>query len=184
MWMSHVTHEWVISQIEWVVSQIEWVLLKIEWVMSKSEWVMSQIEWVMSHMNESCHRLNEPCHTWMSHVTDWMSHVTHKWVMSHIWNESCHTWDMSHIWRCHVTHVLSRMNKSCHTYKCVMHVTHMNVSCMSHIWIGGTGWRRRIGSLIFMRRIPYLLTHTHTHLWRRIPYPDMGWPRSVGSIKL
>ena len=61
-WMSHVTHEWVMSHMH----------------ESCHTW-MSHVthEWVMSHMNESCHT--------------WMGHVMHEWIMSHM-NESCLTW--------------------------------------------------------------------------------------------
>ena len=77
--MSHVTLEWVMSQLN----------------ESCHTW-QSPHEWIMSLLNESCH-------TWMSHVTHawvmshmneschtWMSHVTHEWVMSHM-DEPCHT---------------------------------------------------------------------------------------------
>jgi len=47
---------------------------------------------------------------------------------------------MSHIWMSHVTH----KNESCHTYKWVK----------SHIWTSHTGWRRLIGSFIFIGHFP------------------------------
>jgi len=100
IWMSHVTYEWVVSQ------------------MNESFHIwMSHVtyEWVMSHMNESCHiwmsrvtyewvisHMNEACHIWMSHVTyEWvmshmdksrhirMSFITYEWAMS-CRNEPCH----------------------------------------------------------------------------------------------
>ena len=61
--------------------------------------------------------------------------------MSHVAqvNESCHAyaWVTSHEWISHVTH----LNESCHTHEWVM--SHMN-----------TGWRRRIGQLIFIGHFP------------------------------
>jgi len=80
----------------------------------------------------------------------------------------------SHLCSSRVTH----MNESCHTYERAMshiwtsHVTHMNESChtyervMSHIWASH-------------------VTHTNEscHTYERV-MSDMGWLRSVGSIKL
>jgi len=77
-WMSHVTHEWVMSQ-AWIchVTHMKeschtWIqmLRFVRWLSHRanSEWVMSHT-WMshVTHMNESCH--------------------THEWVMSHM-NES------------------------------------------------------------------------------------------------
>ena len=56
-------------------------------------------------------------------------------------NEACHTydWGMWHIWMRHVIH----LNKSCHTYE--WGISHI---LMSHVT--RAGWRRLIGSLIFI----------------------------------
>ena len=75
MWMSHVTHEWVMSHI----------------------W-MSHV----THMNASQCFIGECASKPMSRM--WMSHVTHmneschtyEWVMSHIWRVGPHIW-MSHV---------------------------------------------------------------------------------------
>jgi len=65
-WMSHFTHEWVMSHMD-----------------------ESCHTWMWQHSLEAATRhINGSCHTWMSHVT-------HEWVMSHM-NESCHTWMRQH----------------------------------------------------------------------------------------
>jgi len=104
-WMSHVTFDWVTSDINVPSSHVRY-------------------EWVMSHMNETCHIetsrvwmygwMNESCDIWWSHVIShcvmsrlndlvrhewvvsemnesrdtWMRHVTYEWVTSHIHRKS------------------------------------------------------------------------------------------------
>ena len=143
IWMSHITYEWVISQVS-ESNHIRMSHFTYEWVTSHTKesyhiW-MSHVthERVISHMNESRHiwmshisHMNESCHIWMSHVTHEWSHMNesyhvttwyesvHEWVMSHI-NESCH------IWMCHVSYewVISHMNES--------HITHEWVISRNH----------------------------------------------------
>ena len=97
-------------------------------------------EWVMSHMNESCH-------IWMSHVTYerlicvafedfyWPSpaHVRMTIAMNHV----AYEWVMARIWMSGVMAHIQMRRETCH---------HMP----AHV----TGWRRLIGSLIFIRHFP------------------------------
>ena len=149
LWMSHVTWEWVMSQMHATCHVNELVMPQI-WV--SSIWrVMSRVneschmgmchvtdECVMLHKNKPCHRFERvTCECVMSHVNElchiWMSHVTYKCVMSHI-NESHRIW-MSHVGMCRVTYewVMSHTNESCHirtshvAYKWV--ILRMNTSC-------------------------------------------------------
>jgi len=107
IWMSHVTHEWVISHIYRSGKNSQ-----------KSDphmyvWNNSFI----SHIIEKCHM--------------WISHITHEWVISHIYRsgKNCpkgdphkYVWDDSFISdtieKCHtwMSHVTSHMNESFHTY--------------------------------------------------------------------
>jgi len=140
------------------------------------EWVISHI-WMshVTHMNESCHTYKwVMSHIWMSHVTHMNESChTYEWVMSHIWmihvthmNESCHTYDYTLELRAIVLLHVSRMgmrqvmNEWCHTWMSHVLMSRVIVSChtwMSHVTREGvmsrmsdTGWRRRIGSLIFI----------------------------------
>jgi len=130
----------------------------------KYKWVVSHV--YMSHVTRVNVRQE---HVWMSPVT----HVNPIYV-THM-NESCHTcetdschryeWVIPHVWMSHVTHVkpihVTGMNESYHTYEWVMshmwkwviphvwmsHVTRVNTIDVTHM---NTGWRRLIGSLIFI----------------------------------
>jgi len=117
-------------------------------------WVMSHNGWVMSHV---C--VSHIPHTNAQHSRcDSHSDAANVGLHSDI-NESCHKceWVMSRVGMSHVP----RMNKSCPTYKWGM--SHIRVKwVMSHFWQiqqksfsrisshRNTGWRRRIGSLIFI----------------------------------
>jgi len=144
-WMSHGTHEWVMSHMNLCVCHT--------WMCHVTH------ECVMSHMNVSCHTwMCHVTHTHMCHVTHvnkvyhaYRSYVTHTHmtchthtvqvsvavssivtVMSHIiathMNESCHIL-LRHTWMSHVT-------RYCDTHEWVMsHIieTHMNESCHTHM---------------------------------------------------
>ena len=97
--------------------------------------------------------MNESRHVCMSHVK--YQSVTYERVTSHM-NES------RHIWMSHVTYerVTSHMNESCHVW--MRHFTCMTVIHVSpnHTWVSRV-----------------------THVHETCPKSDMGWLRSVGSIK-
>jgi len=138
-WMSHVTHEWVMSHMneschtwmshvthEWVMSHM-CVQLNRKLIQKLDDCLANGI-WVMSHMTQSHHTYN-----WVtSHI--WTSHVTHM-------NKSCHTyeWVMSHIWVSHVTHMcvaetwLHQKAERLPSKRDLSHVTHDSVR--SHIWV-------------------------------------------------
>jgi len=95
-WLSHATHEWVMSFMNWyrVMRRVthEWVMSRTNSWCHTHEWVIWH-DWVMPLRNGSCHlwiavsswdvsHMNESCHTWMSHVT----HTSELFDM----NESCH----------------------------------------------------------------------------------------------
>jgi len=87
--------------------------------------------------------------------------------------ESCH------IWMSHVTH----MNATCHTYECVMpwiwmsHATHTRMSQVTHTWMTHP-YVAHVTSRVWMGHVT--LTNESCHTLE----PNMGWLRSVGSIKL
>ena len=114
IWMDHVTHEWVISQI------------------------------LCEHGTRAFTSKTELCHTRMSYVSHiWISHVTYmnEWYDTHM-KESCHTW-MSYIsdplWarytRFHFENgIMSRVTESCLTYMNeTYHITYMNH--VTHQWV-------------------------------------------------
>ena len=167
-WMSHGTHEWVMSHMNLCVCHT--------WMCHVTH------ECVMSHMNVSCHTwMCHVTHTHMCHVTHvnkvyhaYRSYVTHTHmtchthtvqvsvavssivtVMSHIiathMNESCHTL-LRHTWMSHVTHHWD-------THEWVMSHTHdVSHTHSASISSRGTGWRRIIWWLIptgrFLRKSP------------------------------
>ena len=118
-------------------------------------------------MSHATH-MNEPCHASMSHAKRirirsrlqtliWISHVPYLWITSRLecLNESCDTyesrhtyeWVTSHVWMGHSTHMI----ESRHTCKSVM--SHIHES--HHVTpVSITGWRRLIGSLIFIGHFP------------------------------
>ena len=84
-------------------------------------------------------RRNESCHTYKY----WMRYEWHEWVT----NDMTEQWGMLQI------RMMARRNETCHTYKWWMsHVTHINEQwgMLQTRMIARTGWRRLIGSLIFM----------------------------------
>jgi len=151
-WMSHVTHEWVMSHMN-----------------ESCHTRMSHVtyEWVMSHKNESCH-------TRMSHVTqEWVMSLdktchacrrtlvqqqrneschTHEWVVSHM-NESCYTHESCHARECVMSHVWIRacvMPKSSADASGNSHVTHMNKSHHKHEWKKIVSMRYRVAKMRWM----------------------------------
>ena len=132
-WLSHITHEWVISCCEALLRATPLRCLHdISHVRLSHVTHMNESRIWMSHVT----RTNESCHTYecvTSHI--WMSHVTHM-------NASCHTYDwvMPHVRLNLVTlqmSPVSHMDESRHTDICVMfriwnsHVSHMgNISQM------------------------------------------------------
>jgi len=88
-WMSHVSYEWVVSQMmgeDRLIAHVQDVTCKC-----------CDTIWVMSRMNESCLTwMSHVSHEWvMSHMNEssltWMSHVSHEWVMSHR-NDATYEW--------------------------------------------------------------------------------------------
>jgi len=78
---------------------------------------------------------------------------------------------MLHIYSLTYERVMLHIQRSCRTYERVMphiwksNVTHMRESCYTDIWRSlATGWRRLIGSLVFIRHFP------------------QKWPKSSGSF--
>jgi len=141
-WMSHVTYEWVMSQVwsrrsRWIEGSRAVVHFESchKWMSHiTSEWV----EWVMLHMDESCLQGSSTLHV----TNGWfMSHVTDGWVMSQV-NESCPMWMShgAHGWvvpgqqhiLMHVTNgrVKSQVSKSCPSW-----MSHVATACVvSHVW--------------------------------------------------
>ena len=129
IWRSHVTYEWVMSQ------------------MNESCRICRN-DVTNRRRAESSARLplvlhtNEPYHIWMSHVT-------YEWVKSHlndVTNRRCAEYLvrlplMLHIRRSHVTYewVMPHMKKSCHTWMShVKHIKkwcHMRTSHVTYEWV-------------------------------------------------
>jgi len=145
--MSH-TYEWVMSHTHgnWNVSLSR--MMNDEWDASHI-WMcrVTRIILCHTHMNQSCHshmavEMHESrvccfvvCHTyeWVVSHTRQLSHVTHTAI------KMCHyRWIIcvllcfaSHTWMCHVTHTAVEIHH--HREGWISRVTHVNVSCHTHI---------------------------------------------------
>jgi len=98
------------------------------------------------------------CATWLIHMRRVScSFVWHdSFIVTHV-NESCHTCKcvMSHMWMSHVTHV----NVSCHVMSHMTSFTHVNVSCHTCEWVMSHMWMRHV------TQADHTHTHVHTHTY-------------------
>jgi len=111
MSLSHVTDEWVTSQMS-KSCRIWMGHVTYEWVVSyiwHDSWLVNP-QWVMFHMNESCHI--------------WISHVTHEWVMCLIYDMTLEPLILI-CW--YVTWLIETWHDSL-----IRDMTHWNIS-MSHV---------------------------------------------------
>jgi len=138
-------------------------------------------KWVMRHRGQlrgGWWRVNESWHI-------------HEWVMSPTSIESCRVvgWVMAPIgmssfwwgattWRMITSCSVTLMDESCRTHEWVMshtwmsHVAPMNESCRSHEWVMSHTW------------MSHVAPNSKTCLsWGNDVGDQMGWLRSVGSIK-
>jgi len=116
-WMSHVTHEWVISMnMQASMNESCHAYKWVTYVTVMAQTSHGTYEWIMAHMNESCHtRMSQfyeyaDINEWLI-LQVWMSHVTYEWVMAQM--------NQSFLWICR--------------HQCMSHVTHMNESW--HVWM-------------------------------------------------
>ena len=122
IWMSHVTHEWVMSQ----TGRMHTGYLRHTW------WREHIYDWVM-------------CHTWMRHVAHMKESCrTYEWVMSHTGRiQRGHLWYASW-WKTHRQSRRGQIDKG--TYEWVVshiwmrHVSHMNESCLVTHRQSRRGW--------------------------------------------
>ena len=163
MWMSHVTYEWVRSN------------------MNESRH-RGGIFFFQTTALVSITNMNTSCHT--SHMNE-----SYEGVMSHM-NESCHIW-MSHVKYESVTsqggEILAPDNSACshHTYEYVM--SHVDESY--HIWMSYITYEWVISYMSVSRHIwmSHVTYEWVTSQYGNIPLTDdsaIGWLRLVGSLKL